>query len=55
MRWIARRIGVSEGHLTRLLDGERRMSDAQARAIADILGLPIELVRPTPTAEPTSV
>ena len=43
--WLAERLGISKGHLTRILSGERRLQDAQAKVIAEALVLPLELVQ----------
>lgn len=39
--WLARRMGVSDSHLSRLLTGEKAMSPARAEQIAAILALPL--------------
>lgn len=42
--WLAARLGVSPGHLTRMLAGHRPISNEQAQIIADALGLPMEVI-----------
>lgn len=46
--WVAKRVGISQGHLTRILAGERPLSAAQAQLLADALGLPVEYILPAP-------
>lgn len=44
MGWVARRAGISQGHLTRILAGERRLQPHIAQSLADALGLPLDYV-----------
>lgn len=42
--WLARQIGVSPGHLTRMLNGERPWTEENKRRAAQVLGVPIEML-----------
>jgi plasmid maintenance system antidote protein VapI len=44
MNWLAAKAGISQGHLTHILAGERRLQPAVAQRIADALGLPLDYV-----------
>lgn len=44
MDWLAAKAGVSNGQMTRILAGERRLQPAVAQRIADALGLPLDYV-----------
>lgn len=44
MDWLAAKAGISNGHLTRILAGERRLQPVVAQRIADALGLPLDYV-----------
>lgn len=45
---VAAFVGCSAGQFSRLKSGERNISDEQARALAMVLGMPVELVAPVP-------
>jgi len=38
--WVAAQMGISQSHLTRLLNGERRWLPQLRSKIADVLGVP---------------
>lgn len=42
--WLAGKLGISKGHMTNILNGERTLTAAQAQAIADALGVPVALI-----------
>lgn len=52
MDWLAARVGVSQGHLTHVLAGRRRLQEEHARRIADALGLPLDYVLQRPVEMP---
>ena len=37
-RWLAARVGISESHLSRIVSGERLISESLAQRIASALG-----------------
>jgi transcriptional regulator with XRE-family HTH domain len=43
-RWLATEVGISESHLSRVLKGERLISEPLANKIADKLQMPLFLV-----------
>lgn len=43
-RWLARQIGISESHLSRVVAGERTLPEEQANRIAELLMVPLFLV-----------
>lgn len=48
---VADFIGVSAGQFSRLKSGERNIRDDQARSLAHVLRIPVELVAPVPYLE----
>lgn len=40
LKWLAERLGVTQQHLSRQLDGTRRISLAQATRLSELTGLP---------------
>lgn len=50
-RWLADRLGISRSHLSHLLSGDRRFSEAQAARLAEILQVPVGYILP-PQPEP---
>lgn len=40
--WLARKAGVSDSHLHRVLTGERPLTRSLAGRMADVLGVPVE-------------
>lgn len=43
-RWLARQLGVSDSHLSRVITGERMMSERHAQVAAKVLMVPLFLV-----------
>jgi transcriptional regulator with XRE-family HTH domain len=43
--WVARRAGVSPALLSMVMSGRRRMTDALAERLADVLAVPVEVLR----------
>ncbi len=43
-RWLARQIGVSESHLSRVIAGERPLPQSQAEQVARVLAIPLFLI-----------
>lgn len=46
MDWLAERVGISQGHLTHILAGRRRLRPEHAQRIADALGVPVGYILP---------
>ena len=44
MDWLAERVGVSQGHLTHVLAGRRRLRPEHAQRIAEALGVPVSYI-----------
>ncbi|MCC6312741.1 MAG: helix-turn-helix transcriptional regulator [Thermomicrobiales bacterium] len=42
-RWLADRVGISESHLSRIVSGERGVSESLAKRIADVIQAPLFL------------
>lgn len=42
-RWLANQVGISESHLSRIVSGERRISESLAKRIAEAIGAPLFL------------
>ena len=51
--WLARRTGKSPSYVTRVLNGERRPSDAFKHRAAQALGVPVSLLFPDSREEVT--
>lgn len=49
-RELADAVGINEGLLSSVLSGRRTLSQAQAEAIGDFLGVPAEVLFPTVAA-----
>lgn len=45
-RWLARKVGVDSSLVHRIINGERRPSDAFKKRAAEVLGIPEELLFP---------
>lgn len=43
-RWLAQEVGISESHLSRIVTGERRVSEALATRISKAIQTPLFLV-----------
>ena len=43
--WLAEKLGVSPGHLTRLLQGERPWTPELVKRAADLLGIRVEVLQ----------
>lgn len=42
-RWLAEQVGISESHLSRIVSGERRISESLAAQIAQAINAPLFL------------
>lgn len=42
--WLARKAGVSRGHMTHIINGKRTVNEETAGLIAEALGLPLFLL-----------
>lgn len=42
-RWLAEQVGISESHLSRIVSGERRISESLAKRIANAINAPLFL------------
>ncbi len=52
MDWLAERTGISQGYLSHILAGRRRLRSEHAQRIADALQVPVEYIRQSPEPEP---
>ena len=55
MSWVARRLGISAAHFSRILSGERPLTKGHAVKLAELFGVPVETFLPEEeTDEPTA-
>lgn len=52
-RWLADRLGISRSHLSHLLSGDRRFTDAQAVRLAELLQIPVDYIRQAQPGAPS--
>ena len=52
MDWMETRLGLSQGHLSHIIAGRRRLKPEVAERLAEVLGLPLDYVLHGPAVTP---